>query len=74
MTANSDVDLVFVYGGKFKKSIYINIFKQLIKILSTKTTEGYIIDKNNIFHGKINLLDIIHKKNGEKIINYKSKW
>ena len=44
MTANSDVDLVFVYGGKFKKNIYISIFKQLIKILSTKTTEGYIYE------------------------------
>ena len=44
MTANSDVDLVFVYGGKFKRNIYISIFKQLIKILSTKTTEGYIYE------------------------------
>ena len=43
------------------------------KFKKTKTTEGYIIDKNNIFHGKINLLNIIDKKNGEKIIYYKSK-
>ena len=53
-------------------SIDTTVDQAIRKFKKTKTTEGYIIDKNSIFYGKINLLDIIDKKNGDKIINYKS--
>ena len=44
MTANSDLDLVFIYGDKLKKEIYIDFFRRLINILSTKTSEGILYE------------------------------
>ena len=44
MTANSDLDLVFIYGDKLKKKIYIDFFRNLINILSTKTSEGILYE------------------------------
>ena len=49
MTANSDLDLVFIYDDspnkeKSKKKIYIELFRQLIKILSSKTSEGFMYE------------------------------
>jgi len=44
MTSNSDLDLVFVYGKKFERKIYVNIFRKLINILSTKTSEGILYE------------------------------
>ena len=44
MTANSDLDLVFVYGDKLNKKIYIDFFKQLINFVSTKTSEGILYE------------------------------
>ncbi len=44
MTANSDLDLVFVYDGEHNKKIYLDIFRQLINILSTKTYEGILYE------------------------------
>ena len=44
MTSNSDLDLVFVYGKKFERKIYISIFRKLINILSTKTSEGILYE------------------------------
>ncbi len=44
MTANSDLDLVFVYGDKLNKKIYINFFRQLINFISTKTSEGILYE------------------------------
>ena len=49
MTANSDLDLVFVYEDfPINKSItinvYIELFRQLIKLLSVKTSEGFMYE------------------------------
>ena len=44
MTANSDLDLVFVYDGVNNKKMYLDIFRQLINILSTKTSEGILYE------------------------------
>ena len=44
MTANSDLDLVFVYGDKLSKKIYIDFFRHLVNILSTKTSEGILYE------------------------------
>ncbi len=44
MTANSDLDLVFIYEGKKDKKTYLEIFRQLINILSTKTSEGILYE------------------------------
>ena len=44
MTANSDLDLVFVYSEKLNKKIYIDFFRNLINILSTKTSEGILYE------------------------------
>ena len=44
MTSNSDLDLVFVYGKKFERKTYVNIFRKLINILSTKTSEGILYE------------------------------
>ena len=49
MTANSDLDLVFVYEDSSvristKKNVYIELFRQLIKLLSVKTSEGFMYE------------------------------
>ncbi|MFL2819059.1 MAG: hypothetical protein ACJ0BR_05340 [Candidatus Puniceispirillales bacterium] len=49
MTANSDLDLVFIYEKcseqeKFKQKVYVELFRQLIKTLSSKTTEGFMYE------------------------------
>ena len=49
MTANSDLDLVFVYEDfpiktSIKKNVYIELFRQLIKLLSVKTSEGFMYE------------------------------
>ena len=44
MTANSDLDLVFIYGDKLNKKVYIDFFRNLINILSTKTSEGILYE------------------------------
>ncbi|MDC3116153.1 hypothetical protein OA529_00555 [Alphaproteobacteria bacterium] len=49
MTANSDLDLVFIYDSKnsnnnSEKKIYIELFRQLIRTLSSKTTEGFMYE------------------------------
>ena len=44
MTANSDLDLVFIYEGERDKKTYLEIFRQLINILSTKTSEGILYE------------------------------
>ena len=49
MTSNSDLDLVFIYedlpkNQKLKKGIYIELFRQLIKLLSAKTSEGFMYE------------------------------
>jgi len=49
MTANSDLDLVFVYedfpnNTNIKKNVYIELFRQLIKLLSVKTSEGFMYE------------------------------
>ncbi len=44
MTANSDLDLVFIYDGEQNKKTYLDIFRQLITILSTKTSEGILYE------------------------------
>ncbi len=44
MTANSDLDLVFIYGDKLNQKIYIDFFRNLINILSTKTSEGILYE------------------------------
>ena len=44
MTANSDLDLVFVYDGEHNKKAYLDLFRQLINILSTKTSEGILYE------------------------------
>ncbi len=44
MTANSDLDLVFVYDGEHNKKAYLDMFRQLINILSTKTSEGILYE------------------------------
>ena len=44
MTANSDLDLVFIYGDKLNKKIYLDFFRKLINILSTKTSEGILYE------------------------------
>ena len=49
-------------------SIDTTVDQAIRKFKKTKTTEGYIIDKNSIFYGKINLLDIIDKKMEIKLL------
>jgi glutamine synthetase adenylyltransferase len=49
MTANSDLDLVFIYNSKnsnnnSEQKIYIELFRQLIRTLSSKTTEGLMYE------------------------------
>ena len=49
MTANSDLDLVFIYEDSpvkisTKKNVYIELFRQLIKLLSVKTSEGFMYE------------------------------
>ena len=49
MTANSDLDLVFLYDDikekeKLNPKIYMELFKQIIKFLSVKTEEGFIYE------------------------------
>ena len=49
MTSNSDLDLVFVYdevksNEKSMRSVYIELFRQLIKVLSAKTTKGFMYE------------------------------
>ena len=49
MTANSDLDLVFIYEKsseqeKSKQKVYIELFRQLIKTLSSKTSEGFMYE------------------------------
>ena len=44
MTANSDLDLVFIYGDKLNKKVYIDFFRNLINVLSTKTAEGILYE------------------------------
>ena len=44
MTANSDLDLVFVYDEEHNKKTYLDMFRQLINILSTKTSEGILYE------------------------------
>ena len=44
MTANSDLDLVFIYDEEQNKNTYLEIFRQLINILSTKTSEGILYE------------------------------
>ena len=49
MTSNSDLDLVFIYedeidNEKSMRKIYIELFRQLIKILSAKTKEGFMYE------------------------------
>ena len=44
MTANSDLDLVFIYEEEHNKKTYLEIFRQLINILSTKTSEGILYE------------------------------
>ena len=49
MTSNSDLDLVFIYedvidNPKSIRKIYIELFRQLIKVLSAKTTEGFMYE------------------------------
>ena len=49
MTANSDLDLVFIYDGKNSNNnstqkVYIELFRQLIRTLSSKTTEGLMYE------------------------------
>src|SRR5210317_2048038 len=53
MTANSDLDLVFLYVDikekeKLNPKLYMELFKQIIKFLSVKTEEGviYEVDTN----------------------------
>ena len=49
MTANSDLDLVFLYDDikekeKLNPKIYMELFKQIIKFLSVKTEEGFMYE------------------------------
>ena len=49
MTANSDLDLVFLYDDikekeKLNPKLYMELFKQIIKFLSVKTEEGFIYE------------------------------
>src|SRR6056300_516224 len=49
MTANSDLDLVFIYDDengdkKASRKIYIELFRQIIKFLSVKTEEGFMYE------------------------------
>jgi glutamate-ammonia-ligase adenylyltransferase len=49
MTANSDLDLVFIYDDengyeKASHKIYVELFRQLIKFLSVKTEEGLMYE------------------------------
>ena len=49
MTANSDLDLVFIHNNyinshKSNRHIYIDLFRKVIKILSTKTKEGILYE------------------------------
>ena len=54
MTANSDLDLVFIYGEKLNKKIYIDFFRNLINILSTKTSEGILYEVDTKLRPSIN--------------------
>ena len=40
------------------------------KFTKDSTTEGYIIDRDNNFYGKIKLIDIIHKRKNQKIKDF----
>jgi glutamine synthetase adenylyltransferase len=49
MTANSDLDLVFIYDDengdeKAGRKIYVELFRQIIKFLSVKTEEGLMYE------------------------------
>src|SRR6056300_386100 len=49
MTANSDLDLVFIYDDengdkKASRKIYVELFRQIIKFLSVKTEEGLMYE------------------------------
>ena len=49
MTANSDLDLVFLYDDIIEKEqlnpkIYMELFRQIIKFLSVKTEEGFMYE------------------------------
>ncbi len=60
-------------NNKFTKFSENNTISSSIKkLIQNKDTEGYIISKNNLFVGKIKLIDIINKQNGE-IVKYKQK-